>query len=386
MDFEFTEEQKMVKDTARKIMEKEIIPVAHEYDRTKALSNRTILKGLLDKLIPLGYLGHVIPEEAGGSGMDFITYGIVMEELFGAYGSLGMLVGLHISNYGIYQNGTPQQKEKFLRPLMTGEKILCTCITEPNVGSNPAAIETTAVLDGDDYVINGTKVWITNGSISDIALVVAQTKPGAGKEGLCHILVDREVSPYGARELPKLGMRSCPTSEVVFEDCRVPKENLLVAPGQGLRDILRIFAMPRAQLGIGAAGIAQAALDASIRYAKERYQFGKPIGSFQLIQQMIADMYVETEAARHLAYKSFFLLDKGIRCEKESSAAKLYGTEMAVRVTSAAIQIHGAYGLSEEYPVERYFRDARSLTIPDGTTQIQKMIVARSLLGIRAFD
>ncbi len=386
MDFEFTDEQQMVKDTARKIMEREIIPVAGEYDRTKALLDKKVLKGLLDKLVPLGYLSHVIPEEVGGAGMDFITYGIVMEELFGAYGSLGMVVGLHISSYGIYEMGTPQQHEKFLRPLMTGEKILCTGITEPNVGSNPAGIETTAILDGGDYVINGTKVWITNGSISDFALVVAQTKPGSGKEGLCHILVDREVSPYEARELPKLGMRSCPTSEVIFQDCRVPKENLLVAPGQGLKNILRTFAMPRAQLCIGAAGIAQAALNASIKYAKERYQFGRPIGSFQLIQQMIADMYVETEAARHLAYKGFFLLDKGVRCEKETSAAKLYGTEMAVRVTSAAIQIHGAYGLSEEYPVERYFRDARSLTIPDGTSQIQKMIIARSLLGLRAFD
>jgi alkylation response protein AidB-like acyl-CoA dehydrogenase len=309
-----------------------------------------------------------------------------MEELFGAYGSLGMVVGLHLSNYEIYEMGTPEQHEKFLRPLMAGEKILCTGITEPNVGSNPAEIQTTAILDGDEYVINGTKVWITNGSISDFALVVAQTTPGSGRKGLCHILVDREVSPYEARELPKLGMRSCPTSEVIFEDCRVPKENLIVAPGQGLNKILRTFEMPRCQLCIGGAGIAQAALDASIKYARERYQFGRPIGSFQLIQQMIADMYVETEAARHLAYKGFSMLDKGVRCDKEASAAKLYGTEMAVRVTSAAIQIHGAYGLSEEYPVERYFRDARSLTIPDGTTQIQKMIVARSLLGLRAFN
>jgi alkylation response protein AidB-like acyl-CoA dehydrogenase len=386
MDFEFTDEQQMVKDTARKIMEKEIIPVASEYDRTKALLDKKILKGLLDKLVPLGYLSHVIPEEAGGAGMDFITYGIVMEELFGAYGSLGMVVGLHLSNYEIYEMGTPEQHEKFLRPLMAGEKILCTGITEPNVGSNPAEIQTTAILDGDEYVINGTKVWITNGSISDFALVVAQTTPGSGRKGLCHILVDREVSPYEARELPKLGMRSCPTSEVIFEDCRVPKENLIVAPGQGLNKILRTFEMPRCQLCIGGAGIAQAALDASIKYARERYQFGRPIGSFQLIQQMIADMYVETEAARHLAYKGFSMLDKGVRCDKEASAAKLYGTEMAVRVTSAAIQIHGAYGLSEEYPVERYFRDARSLTIPDGTTQIQKMIVARSLLGLRAFN
>jgi len=386
MDFDFTDEQKMIQDTAKKVMEREIIPVASEYDHTKALSDRKILKGLLDKLVPLGYLGHTIPEEAGGSGIDFVTYGIIMEELFGAYASLGMIIGLHMVTKSIYEAGTPELKEKFLLPLLTGEKILCSGITEPNVGSNPAEMETTAILDGDEYVINGTKVWITNGTISDFAIVVAQTKKGSGKEGICHLLVDREDSPYEARELPKFGLRSCPTSEVIFEDCRVPKENLLVAPGQGLKNILHTFEQPRAQLGIGAAGIAQAALDASIRYSKERYQFGKPLGSFQLIQQMLADMYTETEAARCLAYKGFYLLDKGVRCEKETSAAKYYGTEAAVRVTSKAIQIHGAYGLSEEYPVERYFRDARCLTIPDGTTQIQKMIVARSLTGLRAFN
>jgi alkylation response protein AidB-like acyl-CoA dehydrogenase len=199
------------------------------------------------------------------------------------------------------------------------------------------------------------------------------------------LIVEKEVSPYEARDLPKLGLRSFPTAELVFQDCRVPKENLLVAPGQGLKETLRSFESARAGMAIGSVGMAQAAIDASVRYAKERIQFGKPIGSFQLIQEMIADMVAETEAARLLAYRAHSLLDKKVRCDRETSMAKFYATEAAVRVTSMAIQIHGAYGLSEEYPVERYFRDARSFTIPDGTTQIQKMIVARRVLGLSAF-
>jgi acyl-CoA dehydrogenase len=384
MDFELTEEQKILKNRIRKFMQTEIIPIADEYDRTKALVDRNILKALFDKLEPLGYLGHVIPQEVGGSGMDFISYAITMEEIFGAYASLAMVLGGQVSGCLINEMGTREQKEKFLRPLMTGEKIMCTAVTEPNVGSNSAEIETTVTLDGDDYVINGSKAWITNGSIADFAIVFAQAKPGSGKAGLCHILVEREVSPYEATETHKFGLRSCPTSELSFSDCRVPRENLLVPPGAGLSKILHIFEMPRAQLCIGATGIAQAALDASIEYVKKRYQFGRPIGSFQLIQQMIADMYVETEAARHLAFKAFSMIDKRIRCEKETSAAKFYGTEMAIRVTSSALRIHGANGLAEEYPIERYYRDARSLTIPDGTTQLQKLIVARSLVGLSA--
>lgn len=218
-----------------------------------------------------------------------------------------------------------------------------------------------------------------------MCIVVAQTERGSRAKGLCHILVDREDSPYETRELSKLGLRSFPTSEVVFDDCRVPKENVLVPPGEGLKTILQLYEGARAMMAIEAVGMAQAAIDSSIQYAKERYQFGKPIGSFQLIQEMIANMVAETDASRLLAYRAFHQIDKGVRCDRETSLAKFYATEAAVRTTSAAIQIHGAYGLSEEFPVERFFRDARSFTIPDGTTQIQKLIVARSILGLQAF-
>jgi len=385
MDFEFTDEQKMLKETARKLMEKEIIPIADEYDKKKSLLDRTLLKKLLDKLAPLGYLAALIPEEEGGAGLDHIGWAILGEELFRAYASLGGVVGIQNTHRMIYLMGTPEQKRKYLPSLFSGEKIICSAITEPNVGSNPIMIETTATLKGNEYILNGTKTWISNGTISDIAMVVAQTQKGAGPFGLCHLIVEKEVSPYEARDLPKLGLRSFPTAELVFQDCRVPRENLLVAPGQGLKETLRSFESARAGMAIGSVGMAQAAIDASVRYAKERVQFGKPIGSFQLIQEMIADMVAETEAARLLAYRAHFLLDKKVRCDRETSMAKFYATEAAVRVTSMAIQIHGAYGLSEEYPVERYFRDARSFTIPDGTTQIQKMIVARRVLGLSAF-
>jgi len=221
--------------------------------------------------------------------------------------------------------------------------------------------------------------------VADVALVTAQADRGKGKRGLIRLLVDRCESPFKSRELPKLGLRSFPTSELVFADCRVPRGNLVGGLGQGLKDTLKMFEQARCWMAMGAVGMAQAALEASLRYARERTQFGKPIGSFQLIQEMIADMATETEAARLLAYRGLHLLDQRVRCDRETSMAKAFATEAAVRVTSAAIQIHGAYGLSEEYPLERYFRDARCWTIPDGTTQIQKLIVGRAMLGMSAF-
>ena len=385
MDFEFTTRQKILKDVAREVMEKEIIPIADEWDKNKLLHDRKRLKELLDKIIPLGYIGGVLPKELGGYGLDYVSYGILSEELFRAYASLGMVVSLQNTLGGIHRFGTPEQKKKFLPPMLKGEMIVCNGITEPNVGSNPAEIETEAILDGDFYVVNGSKAWITNGTISDICSLVAQTKRGSGASGLCHLIVEREVSPYETRELPKLGMRSCPTSEMHFKNCRVPKENLKVSPGEGLKDTLRGFEIMRSTMALGSAGMAQAAIDASIRYVKQRRQFGKLIGNFQLVQEMIADMIVETEISRLLGFRALSKIDKGVRCDSEASMAKFYSVEAALRVTSLAIQVHGAMGLSEELPLERYFRDARTWTIPDGTTQIQKLVISRNALGISAF-
>lgn len=385
MDFEYNDEQRLLKESAREVMEKEIIPIADEYDKGKLLHDRRRLKTLLDKLAPLGYLGALVPEDDGGLGIDYVSWGILFEELARAFASLaGILIIISGAGVMLSRLGTPQQKKRFLPPLLKGEEIPCTAITEPNVGSNPAAIETLAILDDDHYVLNGTKTWISNGVISDVAIVVAQTQKGSGASGLCQLIVEKKVSPYEASELPLMGVRaSCP-SELVFEDCRVPKENLLVAPGEGLKRTLQLFEVGRATMAIGAVGMAQAAIDASIRYAKERRQFGKPIGSFQLIQEMIVDMIAYTEASRLLAFRALSMLDQGVKCDRETSIAKFYATEAAVKVTSMAIQIHGAMGLSEEMPVERYFRDARVWTIPDGATQIQKLVVGRNVLGLNA--
>jgi alkylation response protein AidB-like acyl-CoA dehydrogenase len=246
-------------------------------------------------------------------------------------------------------------------------------------------LSTSATLDGDHYVLNGTKTWITNGGISDLALVFASTDRSKGARGISCFLVDRSESPFTSRELPKLGCRSCPTSELSFDDCRVPKENLIGTPGSAYVLALSELAKLRVAVGIGAVGLAQAALDAAIKYAQERKQFGRPIGSFQLVQEMIADMAILTDAARFICYRALYLIGKGQTPFKEASMAKAYSTEMAVEVTSKAIQVHGAYGISEEYPVERYFRDARTLTFPDGATQIQKLVIGRELLGISAF-
>jgi alkylation response protein AidB-like acyl-CoA dehydrogenase len=384
MDFELTMRQKILKDTAREVMEKEIIPIADEWDKNKLLHDRKHLKEVLDKLIPLGYVGATLPKELGGYGLDHVTYGVLTEELFRAYASLGMVANLQnaLGNIGVF--GNDEQKKKFLPPMLKGEMFICMGVTEPNVGSNPAEMETLATLDGDDYVVNGTKAWITNGNLSDICVLVTQTKRGSGASGICHLIVERKDSPYEARELPKIGMRSCNSAELYFNNCRVPKENLLVPPGEGLKDILRGFEEMRSIMALGAAGISQAAIDASIRYAKQRHQFGKPIGRFQLIQEMIAEMIVETEISRLLGFRALSKIDKGVRCDSEASMAKFYSVEAAVRVTYKAIQIHGAMGLSEELPLERYFRDARTWTIPDGTTQIQKLIVGRNALGMSA--
>ncbi len=386
MDFEFSDEQRMLKESAREVMEKEIIPHADEWDKKILLNDKKYLKGVLDKIIPLGYIGATLPMELGGCGLDNVSWGILFEELGRAYGSLTGIVALidavvrHIAVLG-----TPEQKDKYLPSLLTGERIPCMCLSEPNVGSDVSGIETSATPDGDYYVINGTKLWITNGAIADVAIVNAQTKKGSGPSGLCQLIVEKEVSPYETRELTLMSGRGAPPAELVFADCRVPKENLLVPTGGGMKAALKNLIGGRASIASASVGTAQAAIDASIHYVKERRQFGKPIGAFQLIQEMITDMVVGTDASRLLTFRAHSLLDQGVMCEKEASMAKLYATENAVKVTSMAIQIHGAIGLSEEMPLERFFRDARGSTIPDGTTQIQKLIVARHILGLSAF-
>ena len=384
MDFDFTEEQKMLKSNVRDFLAKEIAPVVDERDRQGPFTKEEVI-GYIKKLMPFGYYTGNLPEEYGGMGLNATTSAILNEELTYVWSSLAATIFIASLAPGILLLAPEELRKKLFPRVAAGELIGCAGITEPNAGSDAAAMETTAVLDGDEYVINGTKTWISNGTIADVCNVLAVTDKSKGPLGISMIVVEKEVSPFQARELHKIGWRAFPTAELSFVDCRVPKNNLLGDPAEGYRRTMQQFETARSGMAIMAAGISQAAIDASIKYAQERKQFGRPIGSFQMIQEMIADMIAETEASRLLAYRALDLIDKGVRARLESSLAKAYACEAAVRVTSKAIQIHGAMGYSDEYPVERYFRDARMLTIPDGTTQIQKLVVGREAIGIRAF-
>ncbi len=384
---ELNESQKILQKNARGFMEREIIPISDEYDRKYHPLPRDIAVGLIKKLIPLGYIGSTLSPEYGGQGLDLISYAVLGEELARAYLSLALSVLIQDGSVLpiIAAHGTPQHKTKHIPRIMSAEEITCFCLTEPDVGSGARDLKTSAVLEGDHYVLNGTKTWITNGSIADLALVFATTNPAKGVGGISCFLVDRAESPFTARELPKLGLRSCPTSELSFIDCRVPKDNLIGTPGSGYTLALVELCQLRVAVGIIAVGLAQASIDAAVKYAQERKQFGRPIGGFQLVQEMIADMAIMTDAARFLNYRAMYLLGKGQIPFKETSMAKAYGTDAAIAVTSKAVQVHGAYGVSEEYPVERYFRDARTLSFPDGATQIHKLIIGREMLGMSAF-
>lgn len=387
MDFELTEEQKLMKRTARDFLNKEIVPLANEYERKYHSLPKEIVIKLLKMLVPFGYVGGIVPEDGGGSGLSFLSYSVLLEELARAYGSLALIeMGQSIvTPYSMYKLGSEELKAKFLRRMVSGEVIGAHAITEPDVGSGVRDITTTAVLQGDEYVINGTKTWSTAADSADILYVTAVRDLGKGQKDFCIFVVERERSNFSVRVLPKLGLRGAASAEIVFEDCRIPKENILGKPGSGLEVTIESVGLGRLANATIALGIAEAALDCSVEYARQRKQFGRPIARFQLIQEMIAEMAMEIECARLLTYKGWDLLDKGSGSALAFSMAKLYSTEMAIRVTSKAIEVHGAYGLSEEYPVERYFRDARCLTFPDATSEIQKLIMGREIIGLHAF-
>ncbi|MBM3141491.1 MAG: acyl-CoA dehydrogenase [Chloroflexi bacterium] len=386
MDFELSEEQKLLKASARGFMDKEIIPLVNDWERKYRPLPKDVAINIMKKIAPLGYTGGMVPVEWGGGGMNFVSYGVLIEELSRAWGSLSIMVVVHHGGaLDLSRSGTEEQKKRYLPLLVSGNVIASGAITEPNAGSSNREMETTIVCDGDYYIVNGTKTWITNGGVSDFCAVVGYTDKSKGAKGISRIIVDGTESPFEARELPKLGFRSCPTAELTFSDCRVPKRNLIGQEGAGYEATMVAFLFPRAMIGISSAGLAQAAIEDAAKYALERRQFGKPIAKFQLVQQMLAEMVVETEAIRLLAYKACHLLDKGEVCFKECSGIKFFGSETAVRVCSTAMEVLGAYGISEEYPLERYFRDARTLLPPDGTNQIQRLIVGREVFGMPAF-
>lgn len=383
MDFELTEEQRILKETLRKFMDREIIPLSNEYERERKIITRDILK----KLVPFGYVGAEIPEEYGGFGLDTVSYCLMVEELGRAWGALRTMVT--VSNLVaaiIYKFGTEEQRTRFLRPLILFDYLGAFALTEPNVGSDAGSVETTATRSGDNYVLNGTKTLITNGSIADVICVFATVDRQKGTKGITAFLVEKDKATYQTSDIPKMGMHSSVISEIVFEDCRIPASNRLGREGEGLKIALSGLNVGRCIVAFAVIGLAQACVDAAIRYAKERTQFGRPIGGFQLIQATIADMAMELDAARLLAFRAASMIDRGIKCTLEASFAKLYATEAALRIASKAIQVHGGYGYTQEYLVERYYRDARHLTMAEGTSEIQRLIIGRELLGLSAFS
>ncbi len=383
MDFRFTEEQLLYKATVEKLVKEKIEPLLARHPSEAPLPKEAVLQ-ILGWVQPLGFIGARIPQDAGGSGLDLISLGIANELI--PYDAIVAPRTNATLTARIYYGGSPELRLKYLPPVLKGEFVGASAASEPNVGSDPTGIETRAVLDKGDYVLNGTKVWATNADICDLLHVVAATgKDERGRNVLTRFIVERKKSPFEARPMRMLGHDQGHLCEVVLDNCRVPRDNVVGLPGDGHRVLTITWMTQRPLIGLLAVGLAQRALDASIIYAKQRKQFGKPIASFQLIQDMIVEMSALVEASRLLSYKALSLLQAGEKCPKESSMAKYWATEAAVKVTSMAIQIHGAYGLSKEYPLEKYFRDARMLTIPDGTTQIQKLIVGREILGIRAF-
>ena len=382
MDFELNEEQRILKNTIRKFLEKEIAPLVEEYDYQRKPIPREVIK----KLEPFGYINALIPEKLGGLGLDFVSYGIMIEELSRVWGSLRTLINVSsLATHIIATRGTKEEREKYLPGLFSLDYLACFALSEPNVGSDASGVETKAVRDGEHYVINGSKTLITGGSMADIVVLYATVDKGKGSKVITAFIVDKKESEVEIRDIRKMGMHSSVLSELSFEDCKVPVKNRLGEEGEGLKIALAGLNEGRVNVKFASVGIGQAALEASIRYSKEREQFGKPIASFQLIQEMIVEMALKVDAARLLAYRAAELLSKGVECRREASFAKLFSTEAMMDIANKAIQVHGGYGYTEEFPVERYYRDGRHLTLAEGTTEIQKLILGRDILGISAF-
>jgi alkylation response protein AidB-like acyl-CoA dehydrogenase len=383
MDFDLTEEQKMIQETISKFADEKIAPVAAENDKKGEFP-----RDLFTQLAQLGFMGTPIPEEYGGAGFDFISHAIVAEQLGRVDSSLRGTYSVQVSlvELPIYNFANEEQKKKYLPLLTSGEWIGCYGLTEPNAGSDPASMATTAVEDGDFYVLNGQKTWITNAGIADVAIVYAKTDKEAGARGISAFLVERGTEGFSTRDLhDKLGLRASNTGEIFLENCRVPKENMMGEKNKGFKIALKTLDFGRYTVAAGCVGSAQGCIDICKKYVKERIQFGKLIGSFQLIQQMIADMVVECEAGRLLVYRAGHLKNKGLRNTRETSIAKYYSSEMVNRVAYKAVQIHGGYGFSGEYDVERFYRDARINTLYEGTSQIQQLIIGALELDIKAF-
>ncbi|KAB7598031.1 acyl-CoA dehydrogenase family protein [Verminephrobacter eiseniae] len=379
MNFTPDAEQTLLRENIRRFMKSQVAPLIARHDADKSFPFE-----LLEELAQFGYIGGRLPQAEGGMDLDSLTWAMLMEEA--GYAWLSLRTMLNITNGSIHKiaaEGTPEQKERFLQPLLASQRRCFTAISEPGTGSNIAQVQTRADLQGDHYVLNGRKLWISNGAFADFGIVVARTFSPDCQGQLSTFLVERAVSPYEMRRVDTMVLRSTGTAELGFDQVKVPRANLLGAEGGALKRMLAGLDGARVNIAMGAVGAAQAALDLSIDYARTRSQFGRPIGSFQLVQKLIVDMTVRVQAARALGLRAAAAL--GTQDARMASCiAKLYATEAAHEVASMALQVHGGLGYASDYPIERIFRDTRGGTIPEGTTEVQTLIVGREILGISA--
>jgi len=386
MEFSLTDEQQQLRRTVREFAEAEIAPHVMEWDEASKFPSE-----IIPKLAEMGFLGVIFPERYGGAGMGYVEYAIIIEELSRVDGSVGIIVAAHNSlcTNHIYKFGTEAQREKYVTPLAQGKKLGCWSLTEPEAGSDAGGTRTVAAKQGGSWIINGAKTFTTNGHHADVCVGMAVTDVARKHHGISAFIIERGTPGFrpGKKE-NKLGLRASDTSEVVFSDCRVPAENLLGREGEGFVNSLQILDGGRISIASLGLGMAQGAYECSVRYAKQRKQFGKTISEFQAIQFKLADMATQIEAARLLTYRAAWLADRAIasgdpdaRITRESSMAKLYAGEVAVRVANEAVQIHGGYGFIKDYPAEKFYRDVKLCTIGEGTSEIQRLVIARQLLG-----
>jgi alkylation response protein AidB-like acyl-CoA dehydrogenase len=381
MDFDLTAEQELARRTAREFAEAEIAPVIARYDEAEEFPTE-----LMAKLGALGFMGALFPPEHGGAGLDYVAYALVVEELSRVDGSVGITMWAHNSlcTNHIYTFGTPAQRDRYVPPLARGEVLGAWGLTEPGSGSDAAAMRTRAVEDDDVFVLDGTKAFITNGSVAGTAVVLAKTDPASGGRGVSAFIVERGTPGFRpGQRYKKLGLHASDTAELVLEGVRVPKANLLGERNRGFQDTKKVLEGGRIAMAAMGVGLAQGALDQAVRYAKERHAFGQPIGQFQGIQATLADLATEVEAARLLTLRAAYGKDQGRPVMLEASMAKVFSSEVAVRCATKAVQIHGGYGYTRDFPIERFYRDAKLCEIGEGTSEVQRMVIARLLLESR---
>jgi alkylation response protein AidB-like acyl-CoA dehydrogenase len=377
MDFMFGEDQTAVLEAVKELCDEDLAPRATEVDEAGLWPADGVAK-----LGELDLMGIPVPEDYGGLGMDFLTWAAVGEELSRACTTTGAVFGAHmLAIFPIMSFGTGEQKERHLKPLASGEHIGAFGLTEPNAGSDAAAVSTKAEADGDHYVLNGSKIFITNGGEADTYVIIASVDPSKGVRGLTAFIVEKDTPGFEfGKDEKKMAFSALPNRELIFTDCRVPRENLLGREGRGFLVAMHTLAVGRIGMAIGAVGVARAALEAAVPYSQQRQQFGKPISSFQAIQFMLADMATEVDAARLLTWRAAWLKDQDRPFEKEAAMAKLYASEVAMRVTTKAVQIFGGYGYTKEFPVERYMREAKLFEIVEGTSEVQRMVIANQVI------